>query len=242
MRTFGLIGRNIDYSFSRRYFSEKFSRENLHDQYLNFDIDRIDEFPEVIKNNLIAGLNVTIPYKEEIIPFLDHLDLHSKKIQAVNTIKFQKDGSLVGYNTDYWGFLEAIKPHLQSHHTKALILGTGGASKAVAYALDLLEICYNFVSRQPSEGFFTYHDLDDLVLHDHPIIINTTPLGTFPKVDMAPVIPYRFISNKHLVFDLIYNPAQTKFMKLAEENGAKTCNGLQMLELQAERAWDIWNS
>ncbi len=112
----------------------------------------------------------------------------------------------------------------------------------MAYALDLLEISYNFVSRQPSEGFFTYHDLDDLVFHDHPIIINTTPLGTFPKVDMAPVLPYQFISNKHLVFDLIYNPAQTKFMKLAEENGAKTCNGLQMLELQAERAWDIWNS
>ena len=242
MRTYGLIGKNIDYSFSRRYFSEKFANENLQDEYRNFDIPNVSEFSKVISNNVIAGLNVTIPYKEAIIPYLDHLDPHAQKIQAVNTIKFEKDGSLTGYNTDFWGFLEALKPHLQSFHTNALILGTGGASKAIAYALDILEIDYKFVSRDPDGNQFSYKDLNKKILGIHNLIINTTPLGTFPNITDFPAIPFQHINEKHLIFDLIYNPAETQLMQKAAKNGARTLNGLQMLKLQAERAWNIWNS
>ncbi|PTX43672.1 shikimate dehydrogenase [Christiangramia gaetbulicola] len=242
MRTFGLIGKNIDYSFSRKYFSEKFSKEDLKDQYVNFDIASIEEFPVILKNNEISGLNVTIPYKEVVIPFLDKLDAHSEKIQAVNTIKFENDGSITGYNTDYWGFLNALKPHLKPQHTKALILGTGGASKAIAYALELLNIQYKFVSRKPEKDQFSYTDLDKDILDSYTLIINCTPLGTHPKVEACPDLPFEHISNQHLVFDLIYNPAETRLMKLSSEKGAQTLNGLEMLKLQAEKAWSIWNS
>ena len=242
MRTFGLIGKNIDYSFSRKYFSEKFSKEDLKDQYVNFDIASIEEFPGILKNKEISGLNVTIPYKEAVIPFLDKLDPHSEKIQAVNTIKFENDGSITGYNTDYWGFLNALKPHLKPQHTKALILGTGGASKAIAYALELLNIQYKFVSRKPEKDQFSYTDLDKDILDSYTLIINCTPLGTHPKVEACPDLPFEHISNQHLVFDLIYNPAETRLMKLSSEKGAQTLNGLEMLKLQAEKAWSIWNS
>ena len=242
MRTFGLIGKNIDYSFSRKYFSEKFESENLQAEYLNFDISTIDNFPEVIRNNKIAGLNVTIPYKEAVIPFLNNLDPHSNQIKAVNTIKFEKDGTLTGYNTDYWGFLNALKPSLQAHHNKALILGTGGASKAIAYALDLLNIEYKFVSRDPAVDQFSYAVLDKNILDSYSLIINCTPLGTHPNVEACPDLPFQYISKKHLVFDLIYNPSETSLMKLSAEKGAQTLNGLQMLKLQAEKAWSIWNS
>ncbi|TRO66904.1 shikimate dehydrogenase family protein [Christiangramia sabulilitoris] len=242
MRTFGLIGKNIDYSFSRKYFSDKFRKEYLEDKYRNFDIPEIEQFQQVIQNNVIAGLNVTIPYKEAIIPYLDHLDPHAKKIQAVNTIKFERDGSLTGHNTDYWGFLEALKPGLKPQHKSALILGTGGASKAVAYALDILDINYKFVSRKPGNARLSYDELDKDILNKYLLIVNTTPLGTFPEVNASPEIPYQHITSEHLVFDLIYNPAVTQFMKLAADNGAETLNGLEMLKFQAERAWDIWNS
>lgn len=242
MRTFGLIGRNIDYSFSRKHFSEKFENENIDAEYRNFDIQDISRFPGVIKSNVISGLNVTIPYKEEIMQHLDHLDAHAKRIQAVNTIKFEKDGSLCGYNTDYWGFLESIKPHLQNHHSKALILGTGGASKAIAYALEILKIEFKFVSRNPKENEISYSELNENILNDHHLIINCTPLGTTPNTDKCPEIPFQHISEKHLIYDLIYNPSETKLMQLASEKGAECVNGLQMLELQAEKAWDIWNS
>ena len=242
MRVYGLIGRNIDYSFSRKYFSEKFSNKNLKCEYRNFDISNIEKFPVIIKDNDAAGFNVTIPYKEAIIPYLDQLDPHSEKIKAVNTIKFENDGSLTGYNTDYWGFLEALKPQLKPHHQKALILGTGGASKAIAYALELLRIEYKFVSRNPEKDQLAYSDLDGEILNNYHLIINCTPLGTYPDIDVTPNIPFQFISEKHLVFDLIYNPSETKLMRLSAENGAKTLNGLQMLKSQAEKAWDIWNS
>lgn len=242
MRTFGLIGRNIDYSFSRKYFSEKFNEENIDAEYKNFDIGSIEEFPLIIKNNLISGLNVTIPYKEEIIPFLDHLDPHAKEIKAVNTIKFEKDGSICGYNTDFWGFTEAIKPALKPYHSHALILGTGGASKAIAYALRLLDIDYRFVSRKPEKDQFSYQDLNEDILNKYSLIINCTPLGTYPKVEQSPEIPFQYISANHLVFDLIYNPSETSLMRSAKENGAQTMNGLEMLKLQAEKAWSIWNS
>ena len=242
MRVYGLIGKNIDYSFSRKYFSEKFEKENLNCEYRNFDIPDIEKFPAIIKEYKPAGFNVTIPYKEAIIPYLDHLDPHSAKIKAVNTIKIEKDGSLTGHNTDYWGFLEALKPHLKPNHQKALILGTGGASKAIAYALELLRIEYKFISRNPENGQITYSDLDEEILNSHHLIINCTPLGTFPNVDISPNIPFQFISEKHLVFDLIYNPSETKLMRLSARNGAYTLNGLQMLISQAEKAWSIWNS
>lgn len=242
MRIYGLIGKNIDYSFSRKYFTEKFSIENLKCEYRNFDIPDIEKFPSIIRENGVAGFNVTIPYKEAIIPYLDQLDTHSEKIKAVNTIKLEKNGSLTGYNTDYWGFLEALKPHLKPHHKKALILGTGGASKAIAYALELLRIDYKFVSRKPEENQIAYSDIDGEILGNYHLIINCTPLGTFPDIDISPNVPFQFISEKHLVFDLIYNPSETKLMRLAAENGAKTLNGLQMLIFQAEKAWKIWNS
>lgn len=242
MRTFGLLGRNIDYSFSRKYFSKKFENENIDARYQNFDIESIKIFPEILHKNVISGLNVTIPYKVEVIPFLDHLDPHAAKIQAVNTVKFEKDGSLCGYNTDYWGFLEALKPHLEPHHEKALILGTGGASKAVAYALKLLEIDFTFVSRNPQDGQFSYEMLNRDIIESYNLILNSTPLGTFPEVDRHPAIPFENIGKKHLIFDLIYNPSETKLMQLAAQKGAVTVNGLRMLELQAEKAWSIWNS
>ncbi|CAL65743.1 shikimate dehydrogenase family protein [Christiangramia forsetii] len=242
MRTFGLLGKNIDYSFSRNYFSDKFSNENIDAEYRNFDLSSIEKFTDVIKDNIISGLNVTIPYKEAIIPYLDHLDSNAEKIKAVNTIKFEKDGSLCGYNTDYWGFLESLKPHLEPHHSKALILGTGGASKGIAYALSLLEIDFKFVSRNPEEDQFSYHELDSKIIGSHSLIINCTPLGTYPDIESSPEIPFEFISEKHLIYDLIYNPSETKFMQLAAEKGAKTTNGLEMLKLQAEKAWSIWNS
>ena len=242
MRTFGLLGKNIDYSFSRKYFSEKFSSENIDAEYKNFDIADISGFSEVIRNNPLSGLNVTIPYKEAVIPYLDHLDPHSTEIKAVNTIKFEKDGSLCGYNTDYWGFLEALKPHLHANHKKALILGTGGASKAIAYALNLLDISFKFVSRNPEKNQFSYSDLDKKILENYHLIINSTPLGTFPDVEKCPSIPFKYITENHLIFDLIYNPSETKLMKKAAAKGAKTLNGLEMLKLQAEKAWAIWNS
>lgn len=242
MRTFGLIGKNIDYSFSRKYFSEKFEVENIDAEYLNFEIATIEEFPETIRKNAINGLNVTIPYKEKIIPFLDRLDAHAEKIKAVNTIKFEEDGSLTGYNTDYWGFTNALKPHLQRHHNRALILGTGGASKAIAYSLELLGIEFRFVSRKSKEDQYTYSELNKQIIEEHTLIINCTPLGTSPNIEAYPEIPIEFISEKHLIFDLIYNPSETRLMKLCSEKGAQTLNGLEMLKLQANKAWEIWNS
>ena len=244
MAKFGLIGKNIDYSFSRGYFKNKFENENLSHKYVNFDLESISDFPSLIKNdNSIKGFNVTIPYKEQIIPYLDKLDIRAKKIGAINTIKITKKGNLKGYNTDYYGFKNTLKPFLKDQKYKALILGTGGASKAVAYALKKLNIPYMFVSRQAKNEFhLTYNNLDENIINSHQIIINCTPLGTFPDINKYPLIPYQGISTNHILFDLIYNPAQTRFLKTGKLHGAKTINGLRMLELQAEKSWDIWNS
>ena len=242
MRKFGLIGRNISYSFSRKYFSEKFSREGIAATYENFDLQHIEEFPQVIKANpKLKGLNVTIPYKQAIFPFLDSLDPIAEEIGAVNTIKVENDGSLTGYNTDYFGFAEALRPHLEPHHTKALILGTGGASKAVDYALQSLGITTGFVSRTPSKNIIFYQDLSREVMTRHTVIVNTTPLGTFPNTEEFPAIPVEHLNSRHLLFDLIYNPSKTTLMQMAEERGARVLNGQKMLELQAEKAWEIWN-
>lgn len=243
MLKFGLIGRNISYSFSRKYFTEKFSRENISASYENFDLQDISEFPEVIRKipNL-RGLNVTIPYKEQIIPFLDALDPTASEIGAVNTVRIEKNGRLTGFNTDYFGFAESLRPHLASHHHKALILGTGGASKAVTYALHKLGIEVNSVSRKSNKDWLLYEELDRTVLSAHTLIINCTPLGTFPKTNEYPPIPVEYIDERHLIFDLIYNPSVTKLMELAENKGATVLNGYNMLVLQAEKAWDIWTS
>ena len=243
MKTFGLIGKNIDYSFSRTYFAEKFKKEGIDAQYLNFDLSNISEFKTIFsKNEDLRGLNVTIPYKLEVIQFLDRLDENAENIGAVNTIKIEKDDSLTGYNTDFHGFSESLKDHLKPWHTHALILGTGGASLAVAYALEQLGISYNFVSRNPSEDQFNYSDLGAEKLEKHKLIINCTPLGTYPNIENHPELPFQFITKEHLVYDLIYNPEETKLLQLAAARGAKTINGLRMLQLQAEKAWEIWNS
>ncbi len=240
---FGLVGRNISYSFSRGYFADKFKTENLPCSYVNFDLKSIEELNDIIKTTSnLKGLNVTIPYKQEVIPMLDNLDKRALKIGAVNTIKITESQKLIGYNTDYYGFKNSLQPHLNKHHKHALILGTGGASKAVAYALKKLKIEYNFVSRSKKEGVkFLYADLTDQIIASHSIIINCTPIGTFPNINACPDIPYDAITKKHILYDLIYNPEQTKFLSRGVLKGAITINGLEMLKLQAEKSWQIWN-
>ncbi|WP_276166191.1 shikimate dehydrogenase family protein [Zobellia alginiliquefaciens] len=238
---FGLIGKDISYSFSRGYFTEKFSNMGLDDHsYENFDFQAIEEITDVLKDNKdIYGMNVTIPYKQQVMPFLDELDQEAEKIGAVNTIQFTENG-LKGFNTDAYGFKNAMLPFLKPHHTKALILGTGGASKAVAYVLGELGISYTFVSRSPGNNKISYDQVTKDVLKDHTILVNCTPLGTHPNIEERPSLPYDFLSDQHFLFDLIYNPEKTAFLRAGESKGAQICNGLRMLELQADRSWQIW--
>ncbi len=241
MRQFGLIGRNISYSFSKSYFADKFINENIVDAVYNvFDLQQIDEVEKVFATEGLVGFNVTIPYKQEIIPFLDELSPEAKAIGAVNTVLI-KNGKRIGHNTDCYGFHHSILPLLDSHHKKALVLGNGGAAKAVFYILDELNIAYKIVSRTTLENQFTYDDLDEEIISQHQIIINCSPVGTFPNIENAPLLPYQFISEKHLLYDLIYNPPVTKFLENGQNNGAKIKNGHEMLVLQAEKAWKIWN-
>lgn len=242
-KRFGLLGRNINYSFSKGYFTEKFNTENFAGYtYENFDIPDIISFPEIIKKNPdLKGLNVTIPYKESVIPFLDKLSKKATKIGAVNTIKISKKGKLKGYNTDYYGFQKSLKPLLASHHKKALILGTGGASKGVAFALDELNIQYTFVSRDAKKNAIGYDQINAATFDNYQIIINSTPVGTSPNTDAFPLLPYDYFTAKHIAYDLIYNPAETQFLKKAKKQGAQIKNGLDMLIFQAEKAWKVWN-
>lgn len=242
-KLYGLIGKNISYSFSAQYFNAKFKKEKITNaEYRNFDIEAISAFSNLLETNEnIKGLNVTIPYKQAIIPYLDSLSKKAIKIGAVNTIKISKKGKLKGYNTDWYGFIKAIKPMLKSHHKNALILGTGGASKAIEFALSKLGISYILVSRTSQENTLTYSQLNKEILEKHTVIINTTPLGTFPNTEDFPEIPYEFLTSNHIAFDLIYNPETTMFLKLAATKGAQTQNGHTMLKLQAEKAWRIWN-
>ena len=243
-KLYGLLGKNISYSFSRGYFTDKFEKLKLKkSKYVNFDLQNIEDFPTIIdENEHLKGINVTIPYKEEIIPFLSKIDKTAKKIGAVNTIKFTKRGNLKGYNSDVVGFENSLIPLLKKHHKRALILGTGGASKAIAYALKRNDIKYKFVSRNPEgKKEISYNSLTKEVMEKHTIIINSTPLGTFPDIDKCPNIPYQFITKNHILYDLIYNPAISTFLSKGKEKEAITKNGLQMLELQAEESWRIWN-
>lgn len=243
MAKYGLIGKDISYSFSKTFFTAKFEFENRLDTYHNYDIDCISKFKEIISDESdLKGLNVTIPYKESIIPLLDRVDKEAKKIKAVNTIKILRDGTLVGYNTDHYGFAKALSNLLPIKEKTALILGTGGASKSIAYVLEAMNFKYRFVSRTKTEENYTYQELNKDIISNHYLIINCTPVGTFPKMHEFPHIPYQFLTSDHFLFDLIYNPRQTEFMKLGQAKGARVSNGFKMLEYQAKKAWSIWKS
>ena len=239
---YGLIGKDISYSFSKKYFTQKFINEGLNNcSYENYDISSISKLLEVINDTKIKGLNVTIPYKESVIELLNHIDPIAKKIGAVNTIKIDKQNKLLGYNTDYIGFKQSLESNI-SNQKRALILGTGGASKAIVYALKTLNIKTLLVSRKIRKECITYEDLSNQIIKDHTIIINCTPLGTYPNIEECPKIPYQYITERHLCYDLIYNPIKTKFLILSEKKGASIINGNEMLENQAIESWKIWNS
>lgn len=244
-KIFGLVGYPLGHSFSRKYFNEKFADENIDAEYKNFEIEDINEVTDIINHNDICGLNVTIPHKISVIPLLSQIDPIAEAIGSVNVIKIiRTDNGIItrGYNTDAIGFTTSIKPLIQPHHRHALVLGTGGASKAVVYALQqLLGIDVQSVSRNPAPGIITYADLDSKIMESHTVVVNATPLGMYPHVETHPAIPYRLLSPQHLCFDLTYNPSVTTFMRMSSEFGAKTCNGKGMLIGQALAAWDIWN-
>ena len=247
MKKYGLLGYPLTHSFSKRYFTEKFDREKIEATYENFEIDDIDKFSDIIKNNPgLNGMNVTIPYKEQVIPFLNDLDDAAREIGAVNTIKIEKAETgirLKGFNTDTFGFENSLKPLLKPHHKKALILGTGGASKALKYVLAKLNIEFISASiEELKENEIKYNDIDEQLMNERLLIINATPLGTYPKVDTFPNIPYEFIGGKHLLFDLVYNPEVTQFLKKGKLRGAAIKNGYEMLLLQAVKSYEIWNS
>lgn len=241
----GLIGKSLGHSFSKTYFQEKFKRMQLNNySYTNYEFQNEHELAHFLLDDVfhLRGFNVTIPYKETIIPYLDSLQGEAKEIQAVNTVLVKK-GKLIGYNTDVHGFLESIKPLLSSHHKKALILGSGGASKSIIFALESLDIKCKLVSRKKkSSDAILYEELTNEILSTHTIIVNCTPVGTFPNIEKAPAIPYQFLTKDHLVYDLVYNPKITRFLAKAKNQGASIQNGLLMLQLQADKAWEIWNS
>lgn len=244
MRKFGLIGYPLSHSFSPAYFAEKFKREDIYDCFYDlYPIKNISEFPHlIIDNSVLEGINVTIPYKKSVIPFLNEKTEAVQKTGACNCIKI-KNGNLTGYNTDVIGFEKSLSPKLTGSHTKALILGTGGSAAAVEYVLKKLSITYSCVSRNSETGKknLSYGELTREILGEHKLIINTTPLGMFPAVDQCPDIPYQWLTTNHYLFDLVYNPAETLFLKKGVEMGAITKNGSDMLVIQAEESWKIWN-
>lgn len=240
-KTYGLLGKDIEYSFSRNYFNERFEKEGTDAVYINIDLQHIDELKAVFEKEKLSGMNVTIPYKEDIIKFVDRLSPVAKAIGAVNVVKFEKDGTLTGYNSDYYGFKNSLMPLLKEMPKKGLILGTGGASKAIKHTFENLGIEPMFVSRTKKEGRYTYEELSKEIIEENLLIVNSTPVGTFPNIDDAPAIPYEFLTAKHMLFDLVYNPERTAFLKKGIEKGANVLNGSKMLVLQAEESWDIWN-
>ncbi len=245
--TFGLIGFPLTHSFSKKYYDAKFERQQIADVgYDLYPITEIEAFPQLIAENpSLKGVNVTIPYKIAVMDYLQGLSPEAEAIGAVNCIRIERTGKqepvLTGYNTDVYGFEASLKPLLRPWHTQALVLGNGGAAKAVIYALKRLSIAISIVSRTPQSGQYAYERLDAAAMETHTLIINTTPLGTYPAVESYPDIPYQYIGDRHLLYDLVYNPAETTFLKKGKEHGATIKNGLEMLELQAERNWEIWN-
>ena len=247
MNLYGLIGYPLSHSFSKKYFINKFKKENITDvKFKLFEIDNLNNFRNIIAENPdLSGLSVTIPHKQLIMNYLDDIDDTARKIGAVNCIRITRDGKepiLTGFNTDVFGFEKSLAPLLKPYHSKALILGTGGASKAVAFVLDKLGMEYVFISRNPHGcNHIRYQMLNKDILVNHLLIINTSPVGMYPDIKSYPDIPYKHISEKHLLFDLIYNPEETLFLKKGKERGAAVKNGLEMLYLQAEKSWEIWN-
>lgn len=245
-KIYGLIGFPLTHSFSKTYFNNKFESENINAEYLNFEIPDIGDLMEVVAEYPdLCGLNVTIPYKEQVIPYMDEMDADAAAIGAVNVIKFMRskgdDLRFRGYNSDIVGFSDSIRPLLTPYRDKALVLGTGGASKAVVRGLQNLGVESQLVSRSKKEGVITYGEIDAEIMATHKIIVNTTPLGMYPHVDECPDIPYGLLTPQHLCYDLLYNPDVTLFMKRAREMGAEVKNGLEMLLLQAFESWRIWN-
>jgi|TARA_B100000424_G_scaffold40215_1_gene26948 shikimate dehydrogenase len=239
-KIYGLIGKNISYSFSREYFSNKFKTEKISSKYLNFDLIDINQIYKLTKEFNLSGLNVTIPYKESIIQFLDETDSKAKQIGAVNTIKFFNN-KMIGYNTDYIGFKKSLQNISNINIPKnALILGTGGASKAVKFALSELGIGFKTVSRVKNNADYTYQEIDKYII-DKKLIINCSPVGTFPNIKDSPKIPYQYLTSENFLYDLVYNPDKTLFLKKGDEIGCFTKNGVEMLKIQAEKAWEIWN-
>ncbi|MEO6069925.1 MAG: shikimate dehydrogenase [Chitinophagaceae bacterium] len=240
MRLYGLIGKPLSHSFSKRFFTQKFEELHLDCQYENFELDSIEEVEALVaKHDYILGLNVTIPYKESIIPLLHYQSAAVRSIGACNCIKIV-DGNLWGYNTDVIGFKISLEKKLKPQHKSALILGTGGAAKAVAFALSLLGISYQFVSRQINERTLNYSSINASLILQNLLIINTTPLGMYPDVNKAPDIPYQFLTPDHFLFDLTYNPDKTLFLLQGEKMGSAISNGYEMLVIQAEESWKIW--
>jgi shikimate dehydrogenase len=261
MKYYGLIGYPLSHSFSKKYFTEKFKTEKLEDRvYELFELKNLSNFPELLwANPKLCGLNVTVPHKIGIIRYMDWLSEEAKRAGAVNCIRItaespilaafsgevgiqDHDFKLEGFNTDVYGFEHSLKPLLKNHHTKALLLGNGGAARAVKCVLDKLQIDYLLVTRKPGRDQVLFKDLTKKMIDEHTLIINTTPLGTAPNVDECPLIPYEYITEHHLLYDLVYNPEQTLFLKKGQERGAATKNGYEMLVLQAEKSWEIWES
>lgn len=242
---YGLVGYRLAHSFSRNFFNEKFKNEKIAAEYRNFELDRIEDIRLVVNETpRLRGLNVTIPYKETIIPFLDEMDETARLIGAVNVVKFiRKGGKLIlkGFNSDVIGFTDSIRPCLKPHHRKGLILGTGGASKAVWYGLLSLGVEPQWVSRTRKEKAICYEDLTPEIMQEYTVIVNASPVGMYPDIESCPAIPYELVTPKHLVYDLVYNPETTLFMEKCKARGAETKNGIEMLLLQAYAAWDIWN-
>ncbi len=273
---YGLLGYPLGHSFSRAYFNNKFATEGIDAEYLNFELQSVEELPQLLAEHpRLRGLNVTIPHKQAVIPLLDELSDEARAIGAVNVIRIERQESgtakpyLKGFNSDVIGFVESIRPLLQPHHKRALVLGTGGASKAVCRGLEKLGIEWRYVSRKrqtatpapdspitapsaspnnpitvPSgspEGPLTYSDLTPSFIADYTVIVNCTPLGMFPRIDSSPELPYAALSKHHLLFDLVYNPGITQFMRQGRRFGATVKNGLEMLHLQADASWDFWN-
>ncbi len=247
MDKYGLIGFPLGHSFSKAFFTEKFSREGIDARYDNYEIERAEELREVVRMNPeLRGLNCTIPHKQAIMPMLDWISEEARAIGAVNVIRIRRNEEgeprLEGFNSDVIGFRESIKPLLSQEHRKALVLGTGGASHSVCYALTQLGIEWKLVSRSKRANMYTYDELTSEVVKEHKVIVNCSPVGMFPHTDEAPQLPYDAIGKGHLLFDLIYNPAETLFLQRGAERGATVKNGQEMLELQALESWRIWNS
>lgn len=239
-RRFGLIGKRLNHSFSKQYFTTKFQNFDFPDSYDNFEIETIEDLTNLLNNNILSGFNVTIPFKESILPFLDELSPEAKSIAAVNTVVVH-EGKLIGHNTDAFGFHQMIKPFLLNTHERALILGNGGASKSVIYVLKSIGLEVLVAARHPKSNEFHLHEVNEIMIKHCGIIVNTTPVGTAPHFDVCLDLPYSAITTEHLVVDLIYNPEQTLYLKKAKEQGAVTLNGLTMLHQQAEKSWEIWN-